>query len=108
MIVFVRPHKKKDFDSFSVSRDIFQARLDSFALKTNRYLESAIIGEKRLSGRAPEQRGNGLKFVLESFINKNWELYFQSGSACCTINSGKTEFVESDFVFSGCLAIMKF
>jgi len=160
--------QKKDFDSFSVSRDIFQARLDSFALKTNRYLESAIIGEignntfdhnwdfkddetrgayfnffdeytvladfgqgirktlskvksfssdidalktaftERLSGRAPEQRGNGLKFVLESFINKKWELYFQSGNACCTINSGIIEFIENDFVFSGCLAIMKF
>ena len=36
---------EKNSDYFCISRDIFQSRLDSFILKTNKYLESALIGE---------------------------------------------------------------
>ena len=120
------------------TRDILQARVDSYAIETKKYLGAAIIGEignntfdhnwdfaegfsrgtyleferqrdmviladfgrgirqslkavfdaeddekavmvaftEQLSGRAPEQRGNGLKFVLESVISKEWSMYF--------------------------------
>ena len=37
--------KNKDKDFFCSSRDVFQARIDSYALQEGRYLESAIIGE---------------------------------------------------------------
>ena len=37
--------KSKDTDFFCISRDIFQARLDTYIIKSNKYLESAIIGE---------------------------------------------------------------
>ena len=37
--------KLHDLDYFCVSRDIFQARLDSFVIRDNKYLESAVIGE---------------------------------------------------------------
>ena len=37
--------KENDTDLFCKYRDVFQARLDSFVLKTNKYLESAVIGE---------------------------------------------------------------
>lgn len=37
--------KNKDKIYFCSSRDIFQARIDSYALGTSKYLESAIIGE---------------------------------------------------------------
>ena len=161
--------KENNTDLFCKYRDVFQARLDSFVLKTNKYLESAVIGEignntfdhnldfsagkargtyfnpdfdgcivladygqgirkslskiksfnddftalktaftERISGRAPEQRGNGLKFVLESFTEKNWELYFQSGIAVCEIKNGNVSFYETDFSIIGCLAVMKF
>lgn len=161
--------KSHDLDYFCISRDIFQARLDSYALKDNKYLESAVIGEignntfdhnwdfakgetrgayfnpdydgcvivadfgqgirkslskvrgfdsdiaalrtaflERVSGRAPEQRGNGLKFVLESFINKKWTLFFQSGTALCQIEDGRICFSETDNDVNGCLAVMKF
>lgn len=37
--------KVRNTDYFCTTRDIFQARLDSFVQKTNLYLVSAIIGE---------------------------------------------------------------
>lgn len=162
--------KNKDEDFFCLTRDIFQARIDSYALRTTKYLESAIIGEignntfdhnfdyaegylrgtylnleeientviladfgrgirkslekvyqakddkdaieiaftQRISGRAPEQRGNGLKFVLENVKDKNWSLYYQSGKGCCVINNKNVIFNYSDLNIIGCLAIFVF
>ncbi len=37
--------KRNDTDLFSKTRDVFQARVDTFVSRTNRYLESAVIGE---------------------------------------------------------------
>lgn len=37
--------KENDDDLFSKTRDIFQARVDTYVSRTNRYLESAVIGE---------------------------------------------------------------
>ncbi|MDR1389673.1 MAG: hypothetical protein LBJ31_06820 [Treponema sp.] len=36
---------EKDKDHFSITRDVFTARLESFIIDTNKYLEAAIIGE---------------------------------------------------------------
>jgi len=162
--------KNKDKDYFCSSRDVFQVRIDSYALGTSKYLESAIIGEignntfdhnwdfaeghargtylklydfentviladfgrgirkslervyqakddkaaleiaftQQISGRAPEQRGNGLKFVLENMQKKNWDLYFQSGIGCCIISDGIVTFKENNVDILGCLAILVF
>lgn len=160
--------KEKNTDYFCLTRDIFQARLDSYISHTGQYLLSAVIGEigsntfdhnweyqknqtrgvyfsyddinqivladfgrgvrqslaavkkcesdleaikvaftEQISGRAPEQRGNGLKFVLESVKEKKWSLYFQSGLACCIIENGNIEFLEENDKFPGCLAVLK-
>ena len=160
--------KDNNTDYFCSTRDIFQARLDSFIARTQQYLISAIIGEigsntfdhnwdyekgyprgvyfnsddincliladygrgikkslaavrncesdlealkvaftEQISGRAPEQRGNGLKFVLESVTSKKWYLYFQSGNACCIIENGVANFSLVDTSYTGCLAILK-
>ena len=162
--------KNKDKDFFCSSRDVFQARIDSYALQEGRYLESAIIGEignntfdhnwdfaeghargtylnlyeykntviladfgrgirnslekvynakddtdavkiaftEQISGRAPEQRGNGLKFVLENVKKKKWSLYFQSGTGCCIITNENVIFKSSNTDIIGCLAILVF
>ena len=63
---------------------------------------------KRVSGRAPEQRGNGLKFVAETVQENNWYLYFQSGSGSCSINREGMAFHEKTFSLRGCLAIIHF
>lgn len=161
---------QKDTDYFCTSRDIFQARLDSYILNTGNYIESAVIGEignnsfdhnwkfadghmrgtyfnlnfeneyvvladfgrgirqslcsvinlnsdleavttgftKQISGRLPEQRGNGLKFVAETIKNKKWSLYFQTGDACCIINDGTISFKETEDSIIGCLCILNF
>ena len=157
---------KKDTDYFCLTRDIFQARLDSYIRQSNEYLISAIIGEignntydhnwdysegqcrgayfntdfknniiladfgrglreslknailcendvealktaftKHISGRAPEQRGNGLKFVMQTIIDKNWFLYFQSGNAYCIIENGIVTYDTAKIHFNGCLAV---
>jgi hypothetical protein len=61
-----------------------------------------------ISGRAPEQRGNGLKFVSKVVKMKNWYLYLQSGNGCIEISKGTAEFTtKPDYVY-GCLAIIKY
>jgi len=156
---------------FSISRDIFTARLQSYILESQKYLEAALIGEignntfdhnfgfisenpggvycdftysdkyivlsdygkgvrqsllnvlpqtkndmeaveiaftKRISGRSPELRGNGLKFVAEAIISNNWHLYFQSGNGSCKIDKDGMFFHEEEISLSGCLAILDF
>jgi len=61
---------------------------------------------KRISGRSPEQRGNGLKFVSETIQQNSWHLYFQSGSGACSIDKNGMKFFESKLSLTGCLAIL--
>ena len=60
-----------------------------------------------ISGRAPEARGNGLKFVKENVIGNDMRLIFISGNAKAILNGGiKIEDNQSDR-YQGCLAILK-
>ena len=158
-------------DCFSGTRDVFTARVQSFVLETEKYLEAAIIGEignntfdhnfgfnsaypkgvycnlaymrkyavladygkgvrqsllfvlpsitsdveaveiaftRRISGRSPEQRGNGLKFVSEVIQENDWHLYFQSGFGSCSIDRNGIQFSEKAIAVIGCLAIIDF
>jgi len=63
---------------------------------------------KRISGRSPEQRGNGLKFVSETIQHNNWHLYFQSGNGSCLIDKQQVKFIEKTPSITGCLAILNF
>lgn len=150
-----------------VSRDVFQAKLDSFYNEVQKSLLTAVAGEignnsfdhnlgnwrdiagiifiktkdlivladrgqgarktlskilpnikddmeavkiaftQKISGRSPEQRGNGLKFVASAVQKNNWELYFQSGNGAAYINKGKMDFFKSDNIINGCLAVIK-
>lgn len=63
---------------------------------------------EHISGRAPEQRGNGLKFVLKSIQENAWSLYYQSGNGICLIDKDKIEYQTSPIVYNGCMAILKF
>ena len=66
-----------------------------------------IAFTKQISGRAPEQRGNGLKFVLTSLVSNNWEMYYQSGNAVCTVDGSGYSIEESCFNHSGCFCILR-
>ena len=67
-----------------------------------------IAFTKRISGRFPEQRGNGLKFVSEAIQQNNWRLYFQSGSGSCSIDRSGMRFFEKPASLTGCLAVIDF
>jgi len=67
-----------------------------------------IAFTKRISGRSPEQRGNGLKFVSETIRQNNWHLYFQSGNGSCFIDGQQVKFVEKAALITGCLTILNF
>jgi hypothetical protein len=158
-------------EHFSMTRDVFTARLQSYILESKKYLEAAVIGEignntfdhnfvfelqfprgvycnlsykngyvviadygrgvkgsllsvvpsistdieavemaftKQISGRTPEQRGNGLKFVSETVRQNQWRLFFQSGKGTCSINKDGLSFFESGIHLTGCLVIICF
>ncbi|MDO8625868.1 MAG: winged helix-turn-helix transcriptional regulator [Candidatus Magasanikbacteria bacterium] len=63
---------------------------------------------EKISGRAPEQRGNGLKFVKKVIIENNWRLTYYSGNAVAEINSGGLSIFESPTTIPGTLAVINF
>lgn len=64
-----------------------------------------IAFTKKISGRAFENRGNGLKFVKQNIECKKLHLEFQSGKAKIEINSKMKISLADDFI-NGCLAIL--
>lgn len=66
-------------------------------------LETAF--KEKLSGRAPENRGNGLKFVRKSVQNQHMHLTFYSGSAQAELNEQMVIKPSTDSI-QGCLAIL--
>lgn len=69
---------------------------------------------EKISGRAPENRGNGLKYVRKvvTEIPKkiSMKLYFHSGDAALNLKNNDKELniFAPDFSFRGCLALIKF
>jgi hypothetical protein len=63
-----------------------------------------------LSGRAPENRGNGLKFVREITMTQPIDLFFQSGDAEVRIQAPDRDFnlTRGQEMIRGCLVIIKF
>lgn len=63
-----------------------------------------------ISGRAPEYRGNGLKFVRDVVMNNKINLFFQTGDAYFEIKNRNSnlEIKKSNVNFHGCLALIKF
>lgn len=61
---------------------------------------------KPVSGRAPELRGNGLKFTISSVVENNWNLYYHSGNAICNADGKGYSFGLSDFRHDGCFCIL--
>ena len=60
---------------------------------------------EKISGRAPENRGNGLKFVKENVEERKMHLTFISGNAKMELNK-KMEIKTTDENIRGCLAIL--
>ena len=62
---------------------------------------------EKLSGRAPENRGNGLKFVKQTVHDQGLHITFYSGSAQAELNDG-FDIMPSSQSIQGCLAIITF
>lgn len=63
-----------------------------------------------ISGRAPEYRGNGLKFVKDVVMANKISLFFQTGDAQFKIkkNDSNIDIQKSAVNFRGCLALIEF
>jgi len=62
---------------------------------------------KSVSGRAPERRGNGLKFVRNVIQTQKWNLQFYSGTGKAIIKEGSgIEFSEEDRNIEGCIGLI--
>jgi len=61
-----------------------------------------------ISGRAPENRGNGLKFVRDVVSNNEIHLFFQTGNAQLEIkkNTTKLKVKKSAINLNGCLVLI--
>lgn len=62
---------------------------------------------ERISGRAPEPRGNGLKFVKENIEDRKMHLLFRSGFAKAALNNQMTIKEISDNI-KGSLAVISY
>lgn len=65
-----------------------------------------IAFTERLSGRAPEQRGNGLKFVRRVLLEDGIDLWYGSGSAAYSVFRREEEWSTADPSMLGCCAIL--
>lgn len=67
-----------------------------------------VIFTEIISGRAPEQRGNGLKFVKKVVEENNLALVYYSGNGICEIINGKMEIKHNNNSIPGILAVIKY
>ncbi|MBU0722042.1 hypothetical protein KKA93_01110 [Patescibacteria group bacterium] len=74
-------------------------------LKNNSEALQTAFTEK-ISGRAPENRGNGLKFVKNSVEEISANLFFASGNSYAELNH-QMKIKQTNQNIKGCLAILK-
>jgi len=75
------------------------------------HIEAVMVAfTEILSGRSPENRGNGLKFVREVTTNQPIDLFFESGDAEVRIKAPDKEFrlTRGQELLRGCFAIIQF
>jgi hypothetical protein len=61
---------------------------------------------ERLSGRAPERRGNGLKFVRSILLEDGLDLEFQSGDAHYAVVKHQEQWSNASKAVPGCIAVV--
>jgi hypothetical protein len=61
---------------------------------------------ERLSGRAPERRGNGLKFVRSILLEDGLQFAYQSGNAQYAVMKRQEHWSETSNAVPGCVAVV--
>lgn len=86
----------------TLGRVVPNLKTDAEALK--------IAFTKYISGRAPEDRGNGLKFVKDVVFSNPLQLKFKTGNAELKLvqNSTELNIKTTNLQFHGCLAIIQY
>lgn len=86
----------------TLERVVPNLKTDAEALK--------IAFTKYISGRAPEDRGNGLKFVRDVIFSNPFQLKFCTGNAELDIGQSTSVLAikRADLQFHGCLAIITY
>jgi hypothetical protein len=67
-------------------------------------LQAAFL--KRISGRAPEKRGNGLKYVRSLLLADGIDLLFQSGTAQYHVTDKYEQWQSTKEAVPGCLVVV--
>ncbi len=67
-----------------------------------------IAFTKVISGRFPENRGNGLKYISKLIKEKKWKLRFISGQGLLSIEKGDMAVSRSKDDLHGCFAVLKY
>ncbi|OGM07247.1 hypothetical protein A2130_00895 [Candidatus Woesebacteria bacterium GWC2_33_12] len=73
--------------------------------------EALIVAfTETVSGRAPESRGNGLKFVRNVVTQNPIKLFFQTGDSAINLDNNNTdiEVEETSEPIRGCLAVVEY
>ncbi|MBI5412268.1 MerR family transcriptional regulator [Candidatus Peregrinibacteria bacterium] len=104
------------FEWFEISKQIVLADRGVGILTSLRQVRPSLKNDQEalkaafneiLTGRAPEQRGNGLKFVKSLSLSHGLGLSFQSGNAHLEIKNGTLSGPEkTENEVPGCLAIL--
>ena len=85
----------------TLQRVLPKLKTDSEALK--------VAFTRYISGRAPENRGNGLKFVKDIIFSYPIQLEFYSGDAKLTLNENKNlELNKNKKTFHGSIAVINY
>lgn len=63
---------------------------------------------ERISSRAPERRGNGLKFVRREIMQDGMDIFFQSGTATYSVSGKQEKWESSETNVAGCFVVLSF
>lgn len=63
---------------------------------------------ERISSRAPERRGNGLKFVRREVLQDGVDIFFQTGTATYAVVGKQEKWASSATNVVGCFAVLSF
>jgi len=89
----------------------FLKTLKTVKPELNNHIDALRTGfTEVISGRSPESRGNGLKYVREVITSNDINLFFQTGDAELRIKKGDSNLniKKSSVGFHGCLALIQF
>lgn len=100
-------------------REVVLADRGQGVLKTLQRVRPSLMSDEEalkvafsevISGRSPEARGNGLKFVRKIVVNNKIKLTFFTGSAKLVLEKGDEvlKITKQEEIINGCLAMINF